>query len=88
MFFFLLKCIYIRGILKIEKEVSEMKNTKPVYLYSLDGKFIREFATTEECGDYFDKDKEYINHNLKYYKKIRKDGVWYLIKRKRIEDEQ
>ena len=56
-------------------------NTKPVYMYDTEGNFIRKFETTEECADYFDKERDYINHNLKYCKKIRKDGRWYVISR-------
>ena len=54
---------------------------KPVYLYDVNMNFIKEFKTTYECAEFFDKDVGYINHNLKYYQKIRKDGVWYIIKR-------
>lgn len=57
---------------------------KPVYLYTIDGKFIKIFNTTQECADYFDKDRVYIYHNLKYCKKIRKDHKeWYKISRER-----
>ena len=56
-------------------------NTKPVYLYDTEGNFIKKFETTEECGEYFEKDREYINHSLKYYKRIRKDDKWYVIRR-------
>ena len=56
-------------------------NEKKVYLYNLDGDLIEEFKNTQECADYFGYDREYIYHNLKYYKKIRKDGKWYKIKR-------
>lgn len=55
--------------------------SKPVYLYDIDGNFITKFPTTRDCGDYFDYTREYINHNLKYRKKIRKDGKWYIISR-------
>lgn len=58
---------------------------KKVYLYDLDGVLLKEFSTTEECADYFDKDREYINHNLKYCKKIRKNGKWFVIRREKIE---
>ena len=54
---------------------------KPVYLYDVNMNFIREFKTTYECAEFFDKDVGYINHNLKYYQKIRKDRTWYIIKR-------
>ena len=58
---------------------------KKVYLYDLDGVLLKEFETTEECGEYFEKDREYINHNLKYCKKIRKNGKWFVIRREKIE---
>lgn len=57
---------------------------KKVYLYDNDMNFIKEF-TTRECADFFDKDIEYINHHLIYYKKIRKGGKWYRIKRIRVD---
>lgn len=57
------------------------KKSKPVYMYSLDDKLIKKFETTMDCADYFDKEPEYINHNLKYCDKIRKDGKWYRIRR-------
>lgn len=59
-------------------------NSKPVYLYDADMNFIRMFETTHECADFFDKDRDYINHNLKYCKKIRKDDKWFVIKRERV----
>ena len=62
--------------------MNKIINSKPVYLLAVDGKFIRKFETTHECADYFDKDREYINHNLKCCKKIRKDNKWFLIRRK------
>ena len=55
-------------------------NTKRVYLYK-DNELIKVFETTQECADYFDKELEYIYHNLKYCKKIRKDNEWYVINR-------
>lgn len=58
-------------------------NTKKVYLYK-DNELIKVFETTQECADYFDKELEYIYHNLKYCKKIRKDHEWYEIKRKEV----
>lgn len=58
---------------------------KPVYLYDENKNFIMKFETTDECADYFGKDREYINHSLKYYKRIRKDGKWFIIKRKMIQ---
>lgn len=59
-----------------------MSGSKPVYMYDLEGNLIKYFKSTLECAEYFDKDREYINHSLKYYKKIRKDGKWYKIGRK------
>lgn len=57
--------------------------TKPVYLYDIEGNFLRKFETTEECAEFFGKDRLYINHSLKYRAKIRKDGKWYIIRRNR-----
>lgn len=63
-----------------------MKNgSKPVYMYDMDGKLLKEFETTVDCADFFGKDREYINHNLKYYQKIRKDGTWYYLRRNKID---
>ncbi len=61
------------------------KGAKPVYMYDLDGNFIKEFETTALCADFFEKEADYINHSLKYYKKIRKDNQWFVIKR--VKDE-
>lgn len=58
-----------------------MTMRKAVYVYDMDGKLVKEFETTIDCADYFEKEREYINHNLKYCKKIRKDGKWYKISR-------
>lgn len=60
-------------------------NTKKVYLYNMNKELLKEFNTTQECADFFNHDREYIYHNLKYCKKIRKDGKWYLIKRKKFD---
>lgn len=54
---------------------------KSVYMYDTEGNFLRKFETTSECAEYFEKDREYINHSLKYCRKIRKDGKWYVIRR-------
>jgi hypothetical protein len=62
--------------------MNSLINTKPVYLFDIEGNFLKKFETTNECGEYFGKDREYINHNLKYCKKIRKDCKWYVIRRK------
>lgn len=59
------------------------KNTKPVYMYDLEMNLLKEFKTTAECANYFEKDKDYINHSLKYNAKIRRNGNWYIIKRER-----
>ena len=55
--------------------------TKPVYMFDINGNFIRKFETTQECADFFGKDRDYINHSLAYYKKIKKGGEWYVISR-------
>lgn len=60
-----------------------MTRTLPVYLYDLEMNFIRKFETTQECAEYFGKERLYINHSLKYRAKIRKDGKWYIIRRNR-----
>ena len=57
-----------------------------VYMYGVDGNLLKEFETTRDCAEYFEKDREYINHNLKYYKKIRKDNVWYKLSREKINN--
>lgn len=59
-------------------------NTKKVYLYNLNKELIKVFKTTQECADYFDYEREYIYHSLKYYKKIKRKGKWYLISRKEL----
>ena len=64
-----------------------MTRQKPVYLYDDKMKFIKKFETTQECADFFGKEKEYINHNLCYCSKIRKDNQWFVILRKNIENE-
>lgn len=54
-----------------------------VYMFDLDGKFIKKFNTTKECAEYFNVEPEYINHNLKYCKKIRYQNYkWFIISRK------
>lgn len=60
-------------------------NKKKVYLYTIDGEFLREFETTDDCANYFGYDREYLYHNLKYCKKIRhkKERKWYVIKREK-----
>lgn len=60
-------------------------NTKPVYLYDVNMNFIRKFETTHECAEFFDKDRNYINYNLKYHKRIRKNGKWFVIKREMVK---
>ena len=60
-------------------------NTKPVYLYDTNYNFICKFDTTRDCAEWFDKDREYINHSLKYCKKIKKNYKWYIISREEIK---
>ena len=60
-----------------------MAITMKVYMYDVDGNLLKEFEKTKDCAEYFDKDREYINYNLKHYKKIRKDGAWYILSRER-----
>ena len=72
--------------MKVQREIDGMKNgSKPVYMFDMDGNLLKEFETTQDCADYFEKDRDYVNHNLKYYQKIRKDGVWYKIRRNRSD---
>ena len=61
------------------------KNAKPVYMYDLEMNLLKEFKTTSECADYFEKEKDYINHILKYNAKIRRNRKWYILKRERLE---
>ena len=63
------------------------RTSKPVYLYDIEGNFIKKFETTNECAEYFNQDRDYINYNLAYYKKIKKDGKWYVISREKHENE-
>ena len=58
-----------------------MTTAKPVYMYNSKGELVKEFKTTEECGDYFGKDPEYINYNLCHFDKIRYKNEWYRIRR-------
>lgn len=58
-----------------------MAKQKPVKLYDEKNNFIKEFKTTDECAEFFNKERDYINHNLKYCARIRKDGKWYIITR-------
>jgi len=60
-----------------------MTTGKAVYVYDVKGELIKEFETTKDCAEYFEKEREYINHNLKYYRKIRKDGEWYILSREK-----
>lgn len=62
-----------------------MAKGKPVYVYNVKGELVREFETTQDCADYFEKDRDYVNHNLKYCQKIRKDGKWYYLRRNKID---
>lgn len=64
-----------------EREGKMRGITKKVYMYDLKGEKIKEFETTQDCADYFEKEREYINHNLKYCDKIRKNGCWYRLSR-------
>lgn len=51
-------------------------------------KLIKIFETTEDCALFFDKEIQYIYHNLKYCKKIKKDNIWYKIKRENDAEEK
>jgi hypothetical protein len=50
-------------------------------MYDTEGNLLKVFPTSFECADFFDKPPQYIYYNIKYFKKIRKDGKWYVIKR-------
>ena len=58
-----------------------MTRTKPVKLFDEKMNFIKEFKTTRECAEFFNKSMAYINYNLKYFSKIRKNGKWFIITR-------
>lgn len=60
-----------------------MKNYKKLYLYTLDNELVKEFNTTDEGADFFDKDRLYLYHNLKYCKKFRFNNKWYKLSRKK-----
>ena len=62
-----------------------MVNTKPIYLYDLSMNLIKSFATTQECADYLNKEVQYLYYNLKYFKKIRFNNKWYILKRNKVE---
>lgn len=59
---------------------------KEVYMYDMNNVLVREFESTKECAKFFGTTREYINHNLKYCKKKRLDGVWYYLRR--VKDER
>lgn len=58
---------------------------KKVYMYDLGNNLIQVFDTTNECANFFGCDNMYINHNLKYCSKKRKDDKWYVLKREEIK---
>lgn len=62
-------------------------NAKSVYMFSEDYEFIRKFSTTRDCGLFFDKEKEYINHSIWKGMRIRKNGRWYRLVRKEKYEE-
>lgn len=72
-------------LLKKEEPMRINSTAKTVYMYDLDNNLLKEFKTTMECAEYFNKLPEYINYNLKKYDKIRKDGKWYRIRRLKIK---
>lgn len=55
--------------------------SKEVLLFTLEGHLIKIFDTTLECANYFGYTTDYINHNLKYCKRIKKEGKYYVITR-------
>lgn len=59
-----------------------IKKKKPIYLYDLDGNLLKRFDTTDDFSIYCGYDRMYIYHNLKYCKRIRINGKWYIITRK------
>ena len=58
-----------------------MTKAKKVYMYDMQGNLVMEFKTTRECADYFGKEKDYINFNIKYYKRFRYNDQWYRLSR-------
>lgn len=58
---------------------------KKVYVYDLNDNLIMEFETTQECADFFGKEREYINHKVKSEAKFRYNGEWYKLTRERID---
>ena len=62
--------------------MNNKSHPKKVYMYDTNGNLLRVFETSFECADYFNKDVQYIYYNIKYFKKIRKDDKWYVIKRR------
>jgi len=52
-----------------------------IKLYNQNKEYIKTFESRQECAEYFDKFPEYISHNLKYCKRIRKDDKWYYLEK-------
>ena len=65
--------------------MNSLINTKPVYLFDIEGNFLKKFETTQDCADYFGKEREYINHNLCYCDKFRYNGKWYRLSREKLD---
>lgn len=64
-----------------------MRNKKglPVYMYDMEGKLLKKFEQTKDCAEFFDKDPDYICHNMQYCDKIKKDNTWYRITREPVD---
>ena len=60
------------------------KKKKSIYLYDMKMNFLKKFDTTDDFVEYSGYDRMYIYHNLKYCKKIKINGGWYIIKREKI----
>lgn len=58
-------------------------NSRSVFVYDLNGNLIKKFESTLECAEYFNKEREYINHSIWKKMKFRHNNEWYRLKRKK-----
>ena len=56
-------------------------NEKKVYVYDIENNLIKVFKNTRSAAIFFGCDTEYLYHNIKYCKRKRKDGKWYILSR-------
>ncbi len=74
---------------KEKQELEKVKKMKPhfnsrsVFVYDLNGNLIKKFESTLECAEYFNKEREYINHSIWEKMKFRHNNEWYRLKRKK-----